>query len=140
MKKKEADKLKKILLQERQTILTHLNDLQGASEMELDQGGSDPVDIAAVEITQNNLSKLGNREKKLLSKIEYALSKFEDGSYGVCEMCGEDISQARLEARPVTQYCIDCKTELEQTEKRYGDGEEEEGDVWDGETGYDEAL
>lgn len=126
MKKKDADKIKKLLQAERDEILRHLSELEGASEVELTQGGSDPVDLASVEITQASIQKLGNREKKLLNKIDHALSKFEDGSFGVCERCGEDISIPRLEARPVAQYCIDCKTELEQNERRYSDHDQEE--------------
>jgi DnaK suppressor protein len=130
MKKKEAEKFKKLLLIERQAIVQHLNELEGASSHELDQSGGDSVDLASLEITQASIQKLGNREKKLLKKIEYALGKFENGEYGVCEHCGEDITPARLEARPVAQYCIDCKTEMEQNEKRYTDAEEEEEDTW----------
>ena len=126
MKKKDLDKFKNLLLLEKQGILQHLVELEGASVTELSQGGGDPVDLASLEITQSAIQKLGNREKKLLEKIDHALAKFEDGDFGVCERCGEDISPARLEARPVAQYCIDCKTELEQNERRYSEHEEED--------------
>ncbi len=132
MKKKELDKIKNLLLLEKQGILQHLVELEGASITELSQGGGDPVDLAALEITQSAIQKLGNREKRLIEKIDHALAKFEAGDFGVCERCGEDISPARLEARPVAQYCIDCKTELEQNERRYSEHEEDEEDGWDG--------
>lgn len=131
MKKKDLEKFKKLLLIERQSILEHLSDLQGASFSELDHTTGDPADLASVEITQTAIQKLGNREKKLLEKITLAINKIEDGSYGVCEMCGEDISPARLEARPVAQYCIDCKTEMEQNERRYSDEEAGEEEGWE---------
>jgi len=131
MKKRDLEKFKKRLLLERQSILQHLTSLEGESENELTQGGGDPVDLAAIEITQTAIQKLGNREKKLLKKIDHALEKFDLGEFGVCEKCGEDISPARLEARPVTQYCIDCKTELEQTERRYGEPEPSDEEGWD---------
>lgn len=130
MKKKELDKFKGLLLAEKQEILRHLSDLEGASEKELDQSGGDSVDLAALEITQAAIQKLGNREKKLLEKIDHALNKFESDEYGVCERCGEDIAPGRLEARPVAQFCIDCKTELEQNERRYGEHDEDEEDSW----------
>lgn len=133
MKKRDLDKFKKLLLAERDGIVQHLMELEGASETQLSQGGGDSVDIASLEITQAAIQKLGNREKKLLTKIDYALKKIDDGDYGVCEKCGEDISHGRLEARPVTQYCIDCKTELESNERRYSDSEEDDDDSW-GET------
>jgi DnaK suppressor protein len=130
MKKKELDKFRKLLLSERDGIVQHLMELEGASVNQLAQGGGDSVDIASLEITQSAIQKLGNREKKLLNKIDYALKKIDDGDYGVCEKCGEDIAPGRLEARPVTQYCIDCKTELESNERRYSDSEEDEEDSW----------
>lgn len=141
MKKKELDKFKNQLLQEKQDILTHLVELEGASATEIAQGGGDSVDLASLEITQLSIQKLGNREKKLLDKIDHALAKFEAGEFGICERCGEDIAAARLEARPVAQFCIDCKTELEQNEKRYSEGDEqgEDDDGW-GEGGSGESF
>lgn len=131
MRKRDQDKFKKLLLLERQSIHNHLSQLEGASTEEISQSGGDSVDIASLEITQASIQKLGNREKKLLKKIEHALQKFEEGEYGLCENCGEKISAARLEARPVAQYCIDCKTELEENERRYSDsdGEEESSEL-----------
>jgi len=61
--------------------------------------------------------RIRDRERKLIIKIQEALDRIEDGSFGVCETCGEEISQKRLEARPVTTQCIDCKSEAEQREK-----------------------
>ena len=133
------DKFKKLLILEQQKILQHLSSLEGASESEISQNTSpDPVDIASVEINQASIQKLGNREKKLLSKIQHALEKIENGDYGVCENCGEPISNGRLEARPVAQYCIDCKTEMEQNERRYTDEEGKEEEDWLSDE-YDEA-
>ncbi|MCB0324276.1 MAG: TraR/DksA family transcriptional regulator [Bdellovibrionales bacterium] len=130
MRKRDLDKFKKLLLMERQGIMQHLAELEGASETQLSQGGGDSVDLASLEITQAAIQKLGNREKNLLRKIEYALDKIENGEYGVCERCGEKIAPARLEARPVAQYCIDCKTELESNERRYSDQEEADEEGW----------
>ena len=125
MKKKDAEKFRKLLLLERQQIMQHLHRLEGDSESELDQTGGDSIDLAAMEINQNAIHKMGSREKKLLQKIELALAKVDAGEFGVCEQCGEDIALGRLEARPVTQYCIDCKTEQELNERRYGEADEE---------------
>lgn len=134
MRKRELEKFKKQLLLERQAILQHLAELEGASIEELAQGGGDSADIASIEISQASIQKLGNREKKLLNKIDYSLEKIESGDYGTCEHCGEQISAGRLQARPVAQYCIDCKTDLEQNERRYSDGESGGDDLtWDGE-------
>ena len=73
-------------------------------------------------MSQANLQKIGKREKFLLHKIDYAIKKFDDDTYGECEYCGEDINIKRLKARPVAQLCIDCKTEQESSEKKFQAG------------------
>ena len=55
-----------------------------------------------------------------MRKIKQALESIADHSYGVCEECGEDIGIRRLQARPVTRYCIDCKTRMEANERVSG--------------------
>ncbi|MCF6187517.1 MAG: TraR/DksA C4-type zinc finger protein, partial [Desulfobulbaceae bacterium] len=64
--------------------------------------------------------RMRGREQKLMEKIDEALSRLEDRTYGVCDECGEDITVKRLEARPVAKFCIDCKTKQEQREKEQG--------------------
>lgn len=128
MNKKQLDKFRKLLLLEKQGVIQHLSELKGVSEQQLEEGPGDQVDIASTEITQVALQKLGSRERKHLTKIDHALKKIEVGDYGVCEMCGEDISPARLEARPIALYCIDCKTAQEQRERQYVDESEREAD------------
>ncbi|EKD38754.1 MAG: hypothetical protein ACD_75C00621G0006, partial [uncultured bacterium] len=64
--------------------------------------------------------RIRDRERKLLSKIDEAIARIDDGSYGICEDCGEEIGLKRLEARPVTTLCIDCKTLQETREKSVG--------------------
>jgi DnaK suppressor protein len=61
-----------------------------------------------------------------LKKIDVALKKIEEETYGECESCGEQIGFARLMARPVAQLCIDCKTAQENEERRYTDRSSEE--------------
>jgi DnaK suppressor protein len=74
-------------------------------------------DQAAAEIDRNFMLKLKGRERKLLKKIDEAIDKIDSGTYGICEACGEEINIRRLEARPVTTMCIECKTEQEEEEK-----------------------
>lgn len=74
-------------------------------------------DQASVEIDRNFMLKLKERERKLLKKIDKAIEKIENNEYGTCETCGQEIDVKRLEARPVTDLCIDCKTEQEEEEK-----------------------
>ena len=77
----------------------------------------DPTDRASLESDRNFELRIRDRERKLIMKIREALERIDEGTFGVCESCGEEISEARLRARPVTTLCIDCKTEQERQER-----------------------
>jgi DnaK suppressor protein len=77
----------------------------------------DMGDQATADIDKNFMLRLRGREQKLLKKIELAIEKIDNGTYGICEVCGCEIGIRRLEARPVTTMCIDCKTEQEEEER-----------------------
>jgi DnaK suppressor protein len=78
---------------------------------------ADPADRASLESDQYFTLRLRDRDRKLINKIHEALQRIEDGTYGICEGCGEEISVPRLKARPVTTLCIDCKSRQEEQEK-----------------------
>ena len=80
----------------------------------------DEMDLASSEYLQSFTFRLRGREKSFLDKINKALAKIEEGNFGVCEECGEEISLKRLEARPETTLCIRCKEDQERVEKDYG--------------------
>lgn len=80
----------------------------------------DPIDQAVFEFDRNFTLRIRDREMKLFNKILEALDRIEEGSFGICEECGEDIAFERLKARPVASYCIDCKTQKEKQEKSPG--------------------
>jgi len=77
----------------------------------------DPTDRASMESDRNFELRIRDRERKLISKIKGALEKIEEGTFGTCEVCGEPIEFKRLEARPVTSHCIECKTDEEEEER-----------------------
>jgi len=85
---------------------------------EVRENDADPLDLAVSESNRDFTLRLADRERKLLSKIRYALERMNNGEYGVCESCGAAITFGRLMARPVATLCIDCKTEAEQVERR----------------------
>jgi DnaK suppressor protein len=78
---------------------------------------ADPIDRSALDADRSFTLRIRDRESKLINKIKAALRRIEDGEFGECEMCGDDIGLARLRARPVTTFCIRCKTKLESREK-----------------------
>ena len=77
----------------------------------------DPTDRASLESDRNFLLRIRDRERKLIAKIREGLERIENGTFGICEVCGDEISEEWLEARPVTTLCIDCKTDAEEKEK-----------------------
>lgn len=121
MNKKELKKFKDILNARRDEILK-------AAETQKDQGIGfsqddlpDEVDLASSEAEQSMNLRLRDRERVLLKKIDKTLKKIEDGTYGICEQCGEEIGLKRLEARPVTDLCIRCKEEQEKMERSFAE-------------------
>ena len=80
----------------------------------------DPTDRAALETDRNFLLRIRDRERKLIEKIKEALERIDNGSFGICEVCGREIGEERLRARPVTTLCIACKKKQEAREKARG--------------------
>jgi DnaK suppressor protein len=77
----------------------------------------DPTDRASLESDRNFLLRIRERERKLILKIKEALKRIDDGTFGICEICGGEITEERLKARPVTTQCIECKMGEEAKEK-----------------------
>tara|TARA_R110002073_G_scaffold157985_1_gene313381 strand:+ start:49 stop:516 length:468 start_codon:yes stop_codon:yes gene_type:complete len=77
----------------------------------------DEVDMALEDRDRQLLLKLKGRERHFLKKVEKALTKINNGSFGECEDCGCDIESNRLMARPTATLCIGCKEEEESSEK-----------------------
>ena len=82
----------------------------------------DILDRAVHEGQRAFAFRIRERERFLIWKIKDALRRIEEGTYGICEECGEDIPIARLKARPVTNYCLDCKTRMVSQERSLESG------------------
>ena len=120
MKQHDLAAFKKLLDERRQELMTeavgtmHGMGLVGDSR----ETFPDPTDRASLEGNRNLTLRIRDRERKLITKIDEALGRIADGSYGVCEDCGGAIGVERLRARPVTTLCIACKSEQEASERR----------------------
>ena len=116
----DAEKLeyfRNILNDEMKTLLSEAD--KTVTEMTSDSSNfPDPTDRATQESDRNFELRIRDRERRLINKIKDAIDRIDNGEFGICEECGEDISEARLKARPVTTLCINCKMEEEQKEKR----------------------
>ncbi|MDR1050430.1 MAG: RNA polymerase-binding protein DksA [Deltaproteobacteria bacterium] len=109
------------LLQKQKDELLQNADLTVSDMNDSSVNYPDPTDRASIESDRSFVLRLRERERMLLGKINDALDRIDSGDYGVCESCGNDISLKRLEARPVTTLCIDCKKKAEALEKARGD-------------------
>jgi DnaK suppressor protein len=119
MNKVHLKKFKTLLTDKRDEIVKKAKQTL-EEDMALDANDlPDEMDLASSEYLQSFTFRLRGREKVFLDKIEKALKKIEDGSFGTCEECSEEISLKRLEARPETNLCIRCKEDQERMEKDY---------------------
>jgi DnaK suppressor protein len=120
LSQKDLKRFKKSLEDSRKAIIENARKtMEEESNFDTDDL-PDEIDQASSEYAQSMAFRLRDREKFLLKKIEKALQRIEDGTFGMCERCEELITMKRLEARPVTTLCIRCKEEQEKKEKSYG--------------------
>ncbi len=101
------------LLEESQQTINHLR--------EDSQGVGDEVDRANSESETSLELRTRDRYRKLLGKIDAALQRIEDGSYGYCEVSGEEIGLKRLEARPIASMTVEAQERHERTEGHFAD-------------------
>ncbi|WP_207476479.1 RNA polymerase-binding protein DksA [Arenibaculum pallidiluteum] len=111
----------------RQKLLSWRAELVRESEetlQDLQQGGMQEADIAdraSAETDRSLELRTRDRERKLISKIDAALGRIEDGSYGYCEETGEPIGVRRLEARPIATLSLEAQERHERLERTHRD-------------------
>ncbi len=111
-KQKLAASLKKSLSARRDELARELREAT-ANLVNDDESYSDSLDQAAADVDKSLNLQMKNRERMLLAQIDEALRRIENGNFGECRQCGEQIAEARIRAFPFTTLCIDCKAELE---------------------------
>ncbi|MFN3567469.1 MAG: RNA polymerase-binding protein DksA [Caldimicrobium sp.] len=119
MEKEKLQQFKELLLKRKEEILKEVMD----TLKEMEESGENLPDAVDQASRETNLAlglRLRDREQKLLKKIEKALQKIEEGTYGICEACGAEIDEKRLLARPEATLCIECKRAQERLEKIKG--------------------
>jgi len=119
MKAERLDFFKNLLSERLDALIREAE--SGVGELVSEQENlPDSIDLATQESNRDFNLRMRDRERRLIYKIREALKRIDEGEYGECVVCGEEISQGRLLARPVTTHCIDCKTEAEQQERVRG--------------------
>jgi DnaK suppressor protein len=116
MRQRDLKLFRKLLDDRKREILLEAEHAIGTMNHESEEVYADPTDRAALESDRNFLLRMRDRERKLLSKIDEAFARLDDGSYGRCEECDGEIGVERLKARPVTTLCIGCKSAQEARE------------------------
>jgi DnaK suppressor protein len=100
-----------LLLVQKQTTDTELKDRKDSS--------ADEADLSSTTLAQSLTLRLRGREALLIKKIDHALERIKNGNFGECTSCGNEIEMPRLEARPITTFCLSCKEEQERSEKSF---------------------
>ena len=122
MNQREMKRFKELLLGEKKKLMANA---KTTMEDSIEQVKADNVldegDEASAEADISMVYRLRDRERYLFKKIDKALAKIEDGTFGTCEECGDEIGIKRLEARPVATLCIEAQERRERREKQYVD-------------------
>jgi len=121
-KKDEISERERVIQEIKQKLLAQRESLLKEAEATLSSlpdeiNFPDMGDQASAETDRNFILRLRDRERMLLKKIDETIERIERNEYGICEECGCEIGLKRLEARPVTTLCIECKTRQEEEER-----------------------
>lgn len=119
LKKKDLKHFTELLKKEKAKVLNQLEKTKKDDLTLHAEDLPDEVDLASSDMNQSMSLRIRDRERELVLKIEEALAKIEEGTYGLCEMCEEPIDTKRLEAQPVAEMCIRCKEQEEIQRKIY---------------------
>ncbi|WP_028323013.1 RNA polymerase-binding protein DksA [Desulfatiglans anilini] len=119
MTEEKKEEFRKLLNERMEALLEEANKtVSGMTDQR--ENYPDPTDRASMESERNFTLRIRDRERKLIGKIKEALERLDTNTFGICESCGEDISEERLKARPVTTLCIECKKKQENEERLRG--------------------
>lgn len=104
---------KQLLLKQRQELLQEVSNSYATCREIGQDGVADIGDMSSLAYSRDILFNLSETQRQRIYDIDVALEQIEKGEYGICMGCGEEISPRRMEVRPFSRYCIDCKTDIE---------------------------
>ncbi|MCD8213897.1 MAG: RNA polymerase-binding protein DksA [Campylobacter sp.] len=113
----ELEFFKKLLEERKIQIKKNISDASIEVSGLRDSGASDEFDIASINTDQLIEQSISAQQKSELNEIDLALSKIFNKTYGICDMCEEEIGIARLKVKPHARYCIACREIVEKTAK-----------------------
>lgn len=109
MPKKEMEKYRRLLLEKKTALSTDLAKTRNAEEETSDESTQDIADKAVSSYTREFLYSLSDNDRNTLLRIDQALARIDEGTYGSCLNCGTVMSEKRLMAVPWAPHCVDCQ-------------------------------
>jgi DnaK suppressor protein len=113
MDPKQVEKAKEQLLQVRRQLLQEVRESRAVCRDMSQDSVADIGDMSASTYHRELLMNLSETQQQRIRDIDAALERIAQGAYGECARCGEEIAPRRMEVRPFSRYCIDCKTDIE---------------------------
>ena len=113
MDEEQLAEIREQLLQMREELLKEAERAYAASQSLGKDGVPDIGDMSSNSYNQEVLMNLSETQRGRVRDIDAALDRMDNGVYGLCARCEEEISPRRMEVRPFSRYCVECKTEVE---------------------------
>ncbi len=117
MKKNQLESLRKMLNEQKQSLLEKVKTNVSSSKEDLPNEVRDSADAASDYYERELAWGLSETERMRLQEVEDALERIDGGTYGKCEGCGSQIAPSRLEALPFAKLCVECRSKEEQSKK-----------------------
>ncbi|NTU42763.1 MAG: TraR/DksA family transcriptional regulator [Nitrospirales bacterium] len=115
------ERLKKLLIQKREDLVreakSEIKKFKDGERKQLADSVMDDGDLSVADLTEDISLRQLSSHRDTLVKIDAAIRKLDEGTYGICDDCGEDISEERLKVLPFAIYCRDCQEKKELMEK-----------------------
>jgi len=113
MTKKQLEAYKKRLLDKKREVTDAYNKNKTYGRLTEDEGTQDLADKASSAYTKEFLYSLSNTDREALQRVDEALQRIANGTFGVCAECGQELNRKRLEAVPWASHCIACQEKIE---------------------------
>lgn len=117
MNEKILEKFKKILEERKDTIYTHIHTANHSIAQIREESLNDHADVTSATSQEMLNSSLLVQYETELKHIDLSLERIKNKTFGICQMCGDEIDEARLEIKPHARYCIICREIYEKTQK-----------------------
>ncbi|NOR49933.1 MAG: TraR/DksA family transcriptional regulator [Desulfuromonadales bacterium] len=110
---KDFNQIKEQLLKERRELLQEVSNAYETCRDLGQDGVPDIGDMSSVAYSRDVMFNVSETQRQRVHDIDVVLEQIEKGEYGICMSCDEEISPRRMEVRPFSRYCIECKTDIE---------------------------